>query len=49
MKQPVKKYKCPLCIDKFDSEDVTMKHLGDFHHFTKEKVAKLGLKIKIVS
>ena len=42
-------YKCPLCKDKFPSEEITMIHLFEFHRFKNEKVSELGLKIKIVT
>ena len=42
-------YKCPLCKDKFTSEEITKEHLFEYHRFTSEKVSELGLKIKIIT
>ena len=42
------RFKCPLCVEKFNSEESTMNHLWDFHRFTPSVVSKLGLKIEKV-
>ena len=41
-------FKCPLCTQKFSSEETTMKHLLTYHRFSEQKVKKLGLVISTI-
>ena len=42
-------FKCPLCTQKFSSEETTMKHLLTYHRFSEQKVKKLGLVISTIN
>ena len=42
-------FRCPLCTQKFSSEETTMKHLLTYHRFSEQKVKKLGLVISTIN
>ena len=44
-----KLFKCPLCKQKFSSEETTMNHLLTYHRFSEQKVKKLGLVISTIN